>query len=55
MAVAMLGVPALTVAAVLLAVFQVIVVILWRAHRTMDVVAGLSAALTAGFIVNNCF
>lgn len=55
MVVAMLGIPALTVAAVLLAVFQVIVVILLRAHWTMDVVAGLFAALTVGLIVNNCF
>ena len=48
MAVAMRGAPALRVAAVLLVVFQRIVVILLRAHWTMDGVAGPFAALIEG-------
>jgi hypothetical protein len=55
MVVAMLGIPALTIAAAMLAVFQVVVVILLRAHWTMDVVAGLFAALTVGLTVTYCF
>ena len=49
--VALLGIPALTIAAALLAVFQVVVVIVLRAHWTMDVVTGLFAALMVGMIV----
>ena len=49
--VALLGTPALTIAAALLAVFQVVVVIVLRAHWTMDVVTGLFAALLVGLIV----
>ena len=49
--VALLGIPALTIAAALLSVFQVVVVIVLRAHWTMDVVTGLFAALLVGLIV----
>lgn len=49
--VAALGIPALSVAVALLALFQVIVVIVLRAHWTMDVVAGLFAALVVGAMV----
>ncbi len=46
-----LHIPALTVAGAVIAVLQVIAVIVLRAHWTMDVLAGLFAALTVGLIV----
>ena len=46
-----LQIPALTVAGAVIAVLQVIAVIVLRAHWTMDVLAGLFAALTVGLIV----
>ena len=46
-----LQMPALTIIGALVAVLQVIAVIVLRAHWTMDVLAGLFAALTVGLIV----
>ncbi|MCM8594398.1 phosphatase PAP2-related protein [Accumulibacter sp.] len=43
-----LGLPMLTALAVLLAVFQVVVVIVLRAHWTLDVLSGVFAALMVG-------
>jgi len=51
MQLAALQIPALTIAGAVLALFQVVVVIALRAHWTMDVVAGLFAALAVGLIV----
>ncbi len=51
MQLAALGIPALTIAGIVVAVLQVIVVIVLRAHWTMDVVAGLFAAVCIGLIV----
>ena len=48
--IATLGIPVLSLAAALLALFQVVVVIVLRAHWTMDVVAGLFAALAVGSV-----
>lgn len=45
---ATLGIPALTFLAALLAILQVVVVIVLRAHWTLDVLAGLFAALAVG-------
>ncbi len=47
---ASLGVPALTSVGALLAVLQMVLVILLRAHWTLDVLAGLLAALLAGVL-----
>jgi hypothetical protein len=46
-----LHIPALTVAGAVIAALQVIAVIALRAHWTMDVLAGLFAALTVGLLV----
>jgi hypothetical protein len=46
-----LHIPALTIAGAVVAVLQVIAVIALRAHWTMDVLAGLFAALTVGLMV----
>ncbi len=46
-----LNIPALTILGAVVAVLQVIAVIVLRAHWTMDVLAGLFAALTVGLIV----
>ncbi len=46
-----LHIPALTIIGAVVAVLQVIAVIVLRAHWTMDVLAGLFAALTVGLIV----
>lgn len=46
-----LNIPALTILGAVVAVLQVIAVIALRVHWTMDVLAGLFAALTAGLIV----
>ena len=46
-----LHIPALTVIGAVVAVLQVVAVIALRAHWTMDVLAGLFAALTVGLIV----
>ena len=46
-----LHIPALTVAGAVVAALQVVAVIVLRAHWTMDVLAGLFAALTVGLIV----
>jgi len=48
--VATLGIPALTVVAALLAVAQMLLVILLRAHWTLDVIGGLFAALLVGVL-----
>lgn len=45
-----LGLPAVTALGVLIAVLQMILVILLRAHWTLDVLAGLFAALAAGLL-----
>ena len=47
--IATLGIPVLTVVATLLAVLQMLVVIVLRAHWTLDVLTGLFAALLVGF------
>jgi hypothetical protein len=46
-----LHIPWLTIAGTVIAVLQVIAVIVLRAHWTMDVLAGLFAALTVGLMV----
>jgi hypothetical protein len=46
-----LHIPALTIAGAVIAVLQVVAVIALRAHWTMDVLAGLFAALTLGLLV----
>ena len=46
-----LHIPALTILGAVVAVLQVVAVIALRAHWTMDVLAGLFAALTVGLIV----
>jgi hypothetical protein len=48
---ATLQIPALTVLGAVVAVLQVVAVIALRAHWTMDVLAGLFAALVAGLLV----
>lgn len=47
--IASLGIPVLTFVATLLAVLQMLVVIVLRAHWTLDVLTGLFAALLVGF------
>ena len=49
--VAALHVPALTVLVIMVAVLQMVAVVVLRAHWTMDVIAGLFAALGAGLLV----
>ncbi len=51
MQLATLGIPALTALGILAAVGQAVLVILLRAHWTIDVVAGLLAALLVGTMV----
>ena len=51
MQLAALGIPALTVLGIVVAALQVIAVIALRAHWTMDVLAGVFAALTVGLLV----
>lgn len=51
MQLAALNIPALTIAGAVVAVLQVIAVIVLRAHWTMDVLAGLFAALAVGLLV----
>jgi len=51
MQLAALQIPALTAIGAIVAVLQAIAVIVLRAHWTMDVVAGVFAALTVGLIV----
>jgi membrane-associated phospholipid phosphatase len=51
MQLAALHIPALTIAGIVVAVLQVVAVILLRAHWTMDVIAGLAAALAVGLLV----
>jgi hypothetical protein len=48
--IATLGIPVLTVVATLLAVLQMLVVIVLRAHWTLDVLTGLFAALLVGAV-----
>ena len=50
MQLAALGVPAITVAGIVVAVLQVVAVIALRAHWTVDVVAGLGAAIAVGLL-----
>jgi membrane-associated phospholipid phosphatase len=49
---AALGIPALTVAAIIVAVLEMAAVIALGAHWTMDVLTGLLAALLAGVLVS---
>jgi hypothetical protein len=51
MQLAALHIPALTVAGIVVAVLQIVAVIALRAHWTMDVIAGLAAALAVGLLV----
>jgi membrane-associated phospholipid phosphatase len=51
MQLAALQIPALTILGIVVAVLQVIAVIALRAHWTMDVLAGVFAALTVGLLV----
>ena len=51
MQVATLGIPALTAVAVAIAVMQAVTVLVLRAHWTMDVLAGIFAALAIGLLV----
>jgi len=48
MQLAAVGIPALTVAGIVVAALQIVAVIALRAHWTMDVVAGLAAAVAVG-------
>lgn len=50
MQLAALHIPALTVAGIVVAVLQVVAVIALRAHWTVDVVAGLAAAIAVGLL-----
>jgi hypothetical protein len=50
MQLAALHIPALTVAGIVVAALQVIAVIALRAHWTVDVVAGLAAAVAVGIL-----
>jgi hypothetical protein len=50
MQLAALGVPAVTIAGIVVAVLQVVAVIALRAHWTVDVVAGLAAAIAVGLL-----
>jgi len=50
MQLAALGIPALTVAGIVIAALQVVAVIALRAHWTIDVVAGLAAAVAVGLV-----
>ncbi len=45
-----LGIPAVTVAGIVVAALQVVAVIALRAHWTVDVVAGLAAAIAVGLV-----
>jgi len=51
MQLATLGIPALTVLGIVIATLEAVVVIVLRAHWTMDVLAGLFAAVGAGLLV----
>jgi hypothetical protein len=51
MQLAVLQIPALTVLGIVIAVLQVVAVIALRAHWTMDVLAGVFAALAVGLLV----
>jgi hypothetical protein len=51
MQLAALHMPALTIAGIVIAVLQIVAVILLRAHWTMDVIAGLAAAVAVGLLV----
>jgi PAP2 superfamily C-terminal len=51
MQLAALHIPALTVAGIVVATLQIVAVIALRAHWTMDVIAGLAAALAVGLVV----
>lgn len=50
MQLAALGIPAITIAGIVVAVLQVVAVIALRAHWTVDVVAGLAAAIAVGLV-----
>lgn len=45
-----LHIPALTIAGIVVAVLQIVAVIALRAHWTMDVIAGLAAAIAVGLL-----
>ncbi|MFO1323924.1 MAG: phosphatase PAP2 family protein [Burkholderiales bacterium] len=51
MTLATLQIPALTAAGVVVAALQIVAVIALRAHWTMDVVAGLAAAVAVGLLL----
>jgi hypothetical protein len=50
MQLATVGIPALTIAGIILAVLQIVAVIALRAHWTIDVIAGLAAAIAVGVL-----
>jgi membrane-associated phospholipid phosphatase len=50
MQLAALGIPAITIAGIVVAALQVVAVIALRAHWTVDVVAGLAAAIAVGLM-----
>jgi hypothetical protein len=50
MQLAALSIPALTIAGIVVAVLQIVAVIALRAHWTMDVIAGLAAAIAVGLL-----
>jgi hypothetical protein len=50
MQLAALHIPALTIAGIVVAVLQIVAVIALRAHWTMDVIAGLAAAIAVGLL-----
>ena len=50
MQLAAIGIPALGIAGIVVAVLQIVAVIALRAHWTMDVIAGLAAAIAVGVL-----
>ena len=50
MQLAAMGIPVLGVAGIVVAVLQIVAVIALRAHWTMDVIAGLAAAIAVGVL-----
>jgi len=50
MQLATLQIPAVTIAGIVVAILQVVAVIALRAHWTMDVIAGLAAAIAVGLL-----
>jgi hypothetical protein len=50
MQLATVGIPALTVAGIVVALLQIVAVITLRAHWTIDVIAGVAAAIAVGLV-----